>query len=415
MHAIIYRTNPAGWLTCKCLRRFWPGCLHSRLNGLHLVEMDPPSLPAPDWVRLRTLLCGICGSDLAILDQKQPADSILQAFTSMPMVLGHEVVGLVEEVGPAVDKCWLGRRVCVEPTLCCEVRGIDPPCRNCADGRFGACENLAADGLGSAGLPAGTGIGYNSRTGGGLGERFVAHASRLFEVPADLSDESAVLTDPLACSLHAVLRADLTRESRILVYGSGMMGLAVVALLRAVGFSGTIHAIVRHDFQADLAGRLGADGCIRLPADSARRFQEVASRVGGSVQVARFGRRMLSGGYDVVFECTGASVALEEACKWTRSGGQVVLVGTGSGRGADLTSVWFTELTLIGAYGRSMENFEGRRISTYQLVHELLASGRLRVDGLLTHTFRIKQYRSAFEAGMEKGRHRAVKVAIDFR
>jgi threonine dehydrogenase-like Zn-dependent dehydrogenase len=93
----------------------------------------------------------------------------------------------------------------------------------------------------------------------------------------------------------------------------------------------------------------------------------------------------------------------------------VVLVATGHGRGVDLTPIWFTELTVVGAYGRQIEQHAGERIDTYALVHELMAAGKLPVGRLLTHTFRIGQYREALGVGLSKAAHRAVKVAFDFR
>ncbi len=112
------------------------------------------------------------------------------------MVLGHENLAVVEEVGPEVDADWVGCRVCVEPTLNCHVRGIDPPCRQCRSGRPGTCENFDASGIGEAALPAGTSIGYNSRTGGSLGEYFVAHRSQLVAVPEELSDAAGPADRP---------------------------------------------------------------------------------------------------------------------------------------------------------------------------------------------------------------------------
>ena len=138
MKGLVYGPKAWGWVTCKWLRVLWRGCLLSVLNGLSLREMDPPALPGDDWVRCRTLLAGICGSDLAIIDQRQPGDSVLQAFATLPAVLGHENVAVVDEVGPAVDPQWKGRRVCVDPGLPCRVRGIHPPCPSCQAGRFGS-------------------------------------------------------------------------------------------------------------------------------------------------------------------------------------------------------------------------------------------------------------------------------------
>jgi len=415
MQAIFYGVNPLGWGTCKWLRYFWPGCLLTPLNGLKLREVPAPELPADDWVRVRTLMGGICGTDLGLIAQKQPANSILQAYSTLPAVMGHENVAVVDRVGPAVDQSWLGRRVCVDPTLCCAVRGIDPPCRNCQAGRYSACENFGEDGKGTAGLPPGTSIGYNARTGGAYGEYFLAHVSQLVAVPDGLSDEQVVLTDPISCSLHAVLRTDLAEARRVLVYGAGVLGLGVISSLRALGYSGQIDALGRAGYLEALSISLGADRLVRLPDRAEKRFTRIAELTGASVKRVRFGNHTLSGGYDVVFDCVGSRQSINEGLKWTRSRGQVVLIGTGHGGRVDLTSLWFTELTVLGAYGREMEDYNGKRVGTYQLVHELMGSGKLKVDGLLTHTFRLSEYRQAFTVGLHKRKYRAVKVAFDFR
>lgn len=416
MRAVIYDVNPVGWATCWWLRRFWRGCQRSRLAGLSLRDVPEPDLPADDWVRVRTRMAGICGTDLALLAQKQPPDSLLQAFSSMPMVLGHEALGEVVEVGGAVDDSWLGRRVCVDPTLSCVPRGIDPVCPRCGEGLHGACQNFGASGLGRAGLPPGTSIGYNSRTGGAFGESFVAHVSQLVGVPEGISDELALMTDPLACSLHAVLRLDLSRAASVLIYGAGVLGLGAASALRAVGFEGRIDALDLCRHVAPLASAMGADELLGLPPGARERFEAVAQRTGATVQRARFGNYMLSGGYDVTIDCVGSKRSLSECLKWTASRGQVILLATGTGRGVDLTPVWFTELTVLGTYGRQMEDWQGRRVGTYPLVHELMAEGRFdAAKDMLTHTFGLGDYRRAFEAGMNKGAHKAVKVAFDMR
>jgi len=428
MKALVYDVRPIGWGTCKWLKLFWPGCLFSGLNGLGLRELPPPALPADDWVRCRTILGGICGSDLSVLLQRQPPDSILQSFSTLPMVMGHESVSVVEQVGPAADRGWLGKRVCVEPTLACAARGIDPPCPSCRRGQFGVCESFSANGLGRSRLPPGTSIGYCGPVGGAWGECFVAHQSQLVEPPAGLNDRQAVLTDPLACSLHAALKIDLrdrgpqTRASAfgdsvgsVLVYGAGILGLGAVWALRAIGYAGSIDVIARHPHQHELARRRGATETLRLPENERDKFDLIAARTGGRVTRARLGNFMLTGGYDAVLECVGSRRTITEALKWTRAGGQVVLLATGHGRGADLTPVWFTELRIQGAYGRGEESFNGRRVPTYKLVHELMAATKLNADELLTHTFPLADYRAAFAAATGKGRSHCVKAAFEFK
>jgi len=382
---------------------------------MRLQEIGDPALPGEDWVRVRTLMGGLCGTDLGIIAQKVPIDSILQAYSSRPLLLGHENLAVVEAVGAKVDGDWVGRRVCVEPTLSCAVRGIDPPCERCQVGEFGACESFGEDGAGASKLPPGTSIGYNNLTGGCYGAGFVAHVSQLVPVPDELRDEQAVLVDPLACGLHAALRTDLSEAETILVYGAGSIGLSVVAALRAIGYTGRIDALDQQDYLQPLAERAGASEYLRLSSKPLRRFARIAKLTGGSVKRARFGNLMLSGGYDVVFDCAGVTRSLEESLKWTRARGQVVLVGTGGGRGVDLTPVWFRELTVHGAYGRQIERLDGRDEGTYKLVLEMLTAGKISTSGWLTHTFPLSDYRTAFDVAMHKPAHQAVKVAFDFR
>ena len=438
MKGLVYKVNPAGWAACWCLKRLWPGCLVSPLSGLALRELPPPALPGEDWVLCRTRLGGICGSDLAILAQRQPANSILQCYSSFPAVLGHENVAVVEQVGSAVDSSWLGRRVCVDPGLTCAVRGIEPACPSCRAGRFGACENFAASSphptlsrgergeearqanAGRAKLGPGSCIGYCGPVGGTWGEFFAAHVSQLFAVPDALDDRQAVLTDPLACGLHAVLQVDLARARRVLVYGAGMLGLAVTWALRGVGCGAQVDIIARHGFQRELARELGAQP-LDLPDEPARRFGAVAHRTGSGVLEARFRNLHLAGGYELVFDCAGSVASIAESIKWTRPGGQLVLVGTGHGRGVDLTPVWFGELTVIGSSGRAIESLPAtgttapRREHTYVLTHERMAAGPFDVGRLLTHTFALCDYRQALRAAMDKSASGAVKVAFDLR
>ena len=127
---------------------------------------------------------------------------------------------------------------------------------------------------------------------------------------------------------------------------------------------------------------------------------------------------MLSGGYDLVIDCVGSRQSIEECLKWTRARGQVIMLGTLQRATMDLTPLWFRELKLLGAYGRQLESFPlgtEQRTNTYQIVLDWIKEGRLPLEGLLTHTFRIEDYQQALRVAMSKGRYSAVKVAFDFR
>ncbi len=382
------------------------------LSSLRCGQRDMPELPGDQWVRCRTLLGGICGSDLSTIRLRQPVDTILKPHVSYPLLLGHENVAEVVETGPAVDSSWLGRRVCVEPTLACAQRGIDPPCRACRGGRYGGCENFART---TGPIPPGVAIGYNNRTGGSWGEFFVAHHTQLHAVPEGVDNESAVLVDPLACSMHGVLRARPADDDQVLVVGSGIVGLGVVASLRALGSKARIIVDARHEFQAEAAVRLGANQASPTGRPgSADRFEHLAEYAGATIAKGLFGSRILGGGFDVVFDCVGSAKTLQDAVRTVRGAGKVVLLGTSAGRGADWTAVWFREIDVLGAYGRQLEQWNGQAVSTYRIVMDLMTAGKLRCDGLLTHTWPIEHYRQALAAVTAKRASGVIKAAFTF-
>jgi threonine dehydrogenase-like Zn-dependent dehydrogenase len=123
---------------------------------------------------------------------------------------------------------------------------------------------------------------------------------------------------------------------------------------------------------------------------------------------------MISGGYDVTFDCVGSAKSIEESLKWTAARGQVVLLATGHGRGADLTPLWFGELTVLGSYGRSVEKFAGESIHTYALVQRFMQQDLSALQGLLTHTFAVAEYRQALRTVGDKAGQGSVKVAFSF-
>ena len=365
MKAIVYQLKPAGWAISKACADLAKNCFRS-IGGLAMAETPQPGLPGPDWVLMHA-----AGGNL----RDGPGDHRQEAAAQFDP---PGVQFLADGAGPR--KCGRGggrgHRGGPELGRAAGLRRADALVRAPRDyaalpllpGRaVRRVRELRRRRRGQVQAAAGTSIGYNSRTGGSLGQFFVAHVSQLVPLDDRISDELAVLTDPLACSLHAVLRADLFSASRILIYGSGVLGLGVVAVLRAVGYAGSIDALDRAVYLGDLAKRLGANDFVRLGRKDADRFAEIGRRTGGAVHRVRMGNFMLAGGYDIVFDCVGSRQSIEECLKWTTARGQMIMVGTGHGGGVDLTPIWFRELHVVGAYGRQIEEFQGRKIGTYQL------------------------------------------------
>jgi threonine dehydrogenase-like Zn-dependent dehydrogenase len=357
---------------------------------LKLGDVPEPPLPASDWVRVRPNLSGICGSDLAAIGGH--ISLYLDPLTSYPFVPGHEVVGVLDD----------GQRVVVEPALGCVVRGIDPPCPRCAEGRPGLCYNVT-----EGPIEVGLQTGYCADTGGGWGEVLVAHPSQIHAVPDGLSDEAAVLVEPFACCIHAALRGGAGKDDVVVVAGAGTIGLLTVAAVRLFTPPRRLIAIAKHPTQRDLARELGADQVV-TPSDVYQRvrFATGARRLDG------MNRSLLLGGADVTFECVGRADSLNDAVRITREGGKLVAVGMPGEEKVDWAPIWQREQTVMGAYAYGTEpNRKGRK--TFALALE--AAVDLDLAQLTGPLFGLAEYRDAITYAMSAGRLGAVKVAFDLR
>ena len=341
-------------------------------------------------MRVLPTLSGICGSDLAAIGGH--ASLYLDPLTSYPFVPGHEVVGTLED----------GTRVVVEPALGCKVRGIEPPCPRCAEGRPGLCYNVT-----EGPIAVGLQTGYCADTGGGWGEVLVAHPSQIHPVPEALSDDAAVIIEPFACCVHAALRGGATKDDTVVVLGAGTIGLLTVAAVKLFTPPRRLIAVAKHPTQKDIARQLGADQVID-PDDVFQRirFATAARRLDG------MDRSLLLGGVDVTFECVGRASSLSQAVRFTRGGGTVVAVGMPGDEKVDWAAIWQRELTVMGAYAYGSEpKREGRR--TFELALE--AAPQLHLEKLTGPLFSLGDYREAITYAMSAGRLGAVKVAFDLR
>jgi L-iditol 2-dehydrogenase len=368
-------------------------------------DVPEPTLPGERWVRLRTLLGGICGSDLAIVAlRSSPSTS---PYSSFPFVLGHENVAEVVEAGRGVRSFAAGDRVTVNPLLPCEPRGIEPPCAACEAGHFSRCAHFT-DGA----LPPGMMIGTTRSVGGSWGERFVAHESQLLRVPNDLSDKQAVLVEPFACSVHAA-RANLPqRGDRVLVIGSGSIGLLTVAALAALAPWARISILARHRFQAEHAERLGAS---RVVLARGSYVEALADAAGARLLKPVIGERIAVGGFDATYVCTSGRRAMQDALRFTRAGGTVVLLGNaGTLNGVDWTPLWLKELTLRGSLCYGVHTHTSPPQNAFAEASRLIAEGKAPLERLLTHTFPLGEYRHALAVAADKASARSVKVAFAF-
>ncbi len=372
---------------------------------LRMTEMPEPRLPTAEWVRVRPVLSGICGSDVATLSAK--GSIYLSAFTSFPFVPGHEVVGRVLKTGGAVSGFDVGDRVVLEPALGCAVRGLSELCGPCASGHYANCERVTEGDISS-----GVQTGYCRDTGGGWGENFVAHKNQLYAVPESVSDEAAVLAEPLSCAIHGVLEADVPEDSEVLVVGGGTIGLLTVAALGRLAPTARVTMAARYEHQRGLGAALGADRVVvagqGLPA-------ALAELSGASLLPLEIGKPAVIGGFDVTFECTGSGGGIEDAVRWTRARGKLVLSGMPDPNKLDLTPVWYQELRLIGAYAYGAEVRNGARRKTFDIALEMLDEDGWaeKIGALVTHRFPLDRRGQAIATAMRPGKHGAIKTVFD--
>ena len=404
MKAVVADISVPRYLVTRGAGRLWRPAFWSSLSPIRLTDISEPRLPGPEWARVRVILGGICGSDLHLVQlETSPSASV---YASMPFVIGHENVGTVVEAGPAAG-VEVGARVVVEPLLPCVTRGFTDLCAACARGDYNLCSRFA-----EGTLAPGIGHGTCRDVGGSWGEIMLAHRSRLVLVPDQVSNDQAVLVEPLAVAVHPILRFVPEEAATVLVVGAGPIGLAAVAALRVLRPGARVLVLARHTHQAELARRLGASSVIGPSGGGP--YHEIAAQTGARLLRPLLGPPVLTGGVDVTLECVGSARSIDDALRLTRAGGVVVLIGLVSvPRGVDWTPIWLREVKVQGTFCYAQERVDSRAVRSMELAMEFLASGRIDLSPLITHRFPLTEYRRALEVALDKRRHHAVKVLLE--
>jgi D-arabinitol dehydrogenase (NADP+) len=310
-------------------------------------------IPAPEAgpgeVRVRVLQTGLCGTDLHLHDG--------QFMAAFPLIPGHEVVGVVDHLGPGGGGFAIGEQVVVNPNASCGT------CAYCRAGRVLMCTSL-------------TGMGSNKP--GAFAEYLCAPAAQVFSA-AGLPLDTAVFAEPASCVMHGVDVLRITPGCSALILGAGPTGQLLAQLVRA---GGVAHLTIAGPtaFKLDTARALGADQTFvmnraDLPGDAAR-------------------LRQMSGGdgYDIVIDATGSADVCAVCLPLTRNGGTALFYGVTDEK--DLVQVspydiFRRELTIKGSFAE---------ISSFPPALAALRSGRAKTDGIITHRFDLADYGKALEA-----------------
>jgi threonine dehydrogenase-like Zn-dependent dehydrogenase len=412
MKALVFGVDPQPWPDA-------PAAGDNKLLGnlavtpMALIDVEDSKPLRPDWTVMRPRLAGICGSDskMALLDfGEEDTDNAMAGLCSFPQVMGHEVVGELTELGPEALGFEVGDRVVLNPWLSCGPRGVTPPCPSCQVGDFSLCHNFT-----SGPITAGLHTGLSSDATGGWADLMPAHTQMLFKVPDDVVDEDAVLADPFSVSLHAVTHHPPPPGGKALVYGVGALGSTTIAILRALHPDVEIAAVARFDGQAAMARDFGAS-VVMKPDDRMAIIEELARWSGGKLVMGTTGLPMCHpGGIDVVYDTVGKPETLEVGVRLLRARGTLVKTGFHAPGRWEWSPLYFKELSWVGSNAFGIEEVEGHRQHAIEHYFDLVRDGRVGIRPMLTHTFRLEEWRDAFVTIATQGDTGAVKVAFDHR
>jgi len=316
------------------------------------IEDVPRPAPGSREVLIRVAACGVCHTDLHYVDHGTPT------FKPPPLILGHEVSGTIEEIGPDVSGFEPGDRVLVAAVLSCGT------CDACRTGRENICANSVMLG---------------NHADGGYAEFVCVPAKDVFHLPDEIPlVEGSVIADAVTTPFHAVVnRGRVVPGDWIVVVGCGGVGLNVVQMASAMG--GLVIAVDVALGKLEWARRLGAVHAID-PASVERVDREV--------------RALTGGGADLAFEVVGKATTQELALDCLRTGGRLVMVGYSPEKmSLNAGRVMFRELSIVGSLGC--------RPVDYPRVIELVRQGRVRVAELVTHRHSLEDIDQAFAAARE--------------
>ena len=338
------------------------------LDGIETLAMREGERPSvgPGEVVLRVHTMGICGSDVEYYLHNRIGSFVPKG----PLVLGHELAGEVVEHGAGVGGPPLGSRVAIDPSIPCR------QCPYCRTGRHNLCDSMRFIGT-AATYP---------HISGGLGEYVVVPAVNCHLVPDHLSWGEAACLEPLAVAVHGCLRPGSLAGAKVLVTGGGTIGQFVAIVARALG-AGTLAVSDLQPFRRDFALEQGAD-CALDPTDG-----DAMERCRAEV-----------GGFDVVFEASGAPPAVRANLELVNKGGTIVQIGSIPAP-VELPAnlIMSKELTVMGSF---------RYGEIYGVAMNLLSTRRTDVRPLISATFPFERAMEAFKLAASRGETVKVQVAV---
>ena len=323
-------------------------------------EVDRPTLEDKEVV-VQTKRIGVCGSDIHVFHGLHP-------YTSYPVVQGHEVSGIVAEVGSQVEGLAPGDKVTFTPQVTCG------KCYPCTHGMYHICESLKVMGF---------------QTGGAAQEYVAVDADKVLKVPENVTLDQAAMVEPISVAVRALSRAGEDLQGKnVLVLGAGTIGNLVAQVARAYGAKAVMATDIS-DYKLDKAKECGIDFVVNPDKED---LSEAILRDFGPDRA------------DLILECVGVQETVTQAIENARKGTTIVVVGVFSEKlEVDLGLVQDRELSLVGTLMYQKRD--------YQRAIELVASGKLSLDAMITHRFPFEHYLDAYQT-IEEAKDNIMKVMI---
>ncbi len=359
-----------------------------------------PAPPEGQWVRVRTALSGIGEADLALAigDTQGTAAQIIPQ--PLRRYLGREVVGEVTEVGADVTTARIGDRVTLtgEVLSSCATLGLLPPCRSCASGNAALCEHRA--------VPWGG-------TGAGWGDEMIVHESQLFLVPEALHMEQAVLLEPAARAVRAVLHRLPEPGMVTLILGGNMVGSLIAAILHTLVPSATVALATDAPHEIEAARAAGVREILPTAPNA---LLQRGAHLTNAQTFERRGATYVLGGFDIIYDCLGTGASLAGAVQLTRSGGLVAIVAAPARAvRMDPMLVQQDEISIVGVAGAGSEppppdlaEAQGGRWSSMAVAARMLRKGQIAPETMITGQMAGRQLRPA----LKRARQGAMRIVL---
>lgn len=323
-------------------------------------EIETP-VPKAGEVLIRIMKIGVCGSDIHVWHGKHP-------FTSYPVTQGHEVSGEIAALGAGVENLEVGQKVTIQPQVVC---GKCYPCRH---GKYNLCETLKVMGFQTTGVAS---------------EYFAVDAAKVTPLPQEMSFDEGAMIEPLAVAVHAVRKFGDMQGMRVAVLGAGPIGILVAQAAKGMGAESVLITDIS-DLRLEKARQCGVDFCVNTrEADF------------GEALVSSFGPDKA----DVIYDCAGNNVTMEQAIRCARKGSTIILVAVFAGMAE-------VDLAVLNDHELDLNTTMMYRNEDYLEAIELVRAGKVDLKPLISKHFAFRDYAEAYRY-IDENRETTMKVIID--